>query len=107
MEVQNQERKVLTSLQGAWHNHGHRTHCMVRSSTMESWATPAAFPSLHQPRLGPLLAGTKGKKVSALTSDPELDLFSIRRCEGGDPDPPEAIPKSNPCPDTGLPLETK
>lgn len=31
--------QALTSLQGAWHNHGQKTHCMVRSSTMASWAT--------------------------------------------------------------------
>lgn len=29
---------VLTRLQGAWHNHGQKKHCMVRSSTMGSWA---------------------------------------------------------------------
>lgn len=29
---------VLTSLQSAWHNHGQTMHCMVRSSTMASWA---------------------------------------------------------------------
>lgn len=31
--------QALTSLQGAWQNHGQKTHCMVRSSTMASWAT--------------------------------------------------------------------
>lgn len=31
--------QVLTSLQSAWHNHGQKTHCMVRSSTMASWAS--------------------------------------------------------------------
>lgn len=36
--VNNRRQIVLTSLQGAWHNHGQKTHCMVRSSTMESWA---------------------------------------------------------------------
>lgn len=37
-EVPSRRKLVLTSLQGAWHNHGQRTHCMVRSSTMGSWA---------------------------------------------------------------------
>lgn len=36
--VHNRRKTVLTSLQGAWHNHGQKTHCMVRSSTMGSWA---------------------------------------------------------------------
>ncbi len=31
-------QRQLTSLQGAWHNHGQKMHCMVRSSTMGSWA---------------------------------------------------------------------
>lgn len=58
---------------------------MVRSSTMGSWA----FASLSQPPPGSLLAGIKGKEPSGLTFHPESYLYSIRRCEGGDPNPPE------------------
>ncbi len=31
-------QKVHASLQSAWHNHGQKGNCMVRSSTMVSWA---------------------------------------------------------------------
>lgn len=33
-----EKQMVITRLQSAWHNHGQKTHCMVRSSTMRTWA---------------------------------------------------------------------
>lgn len=97
LQVQTRERKVLTSLQGAWHNHGHRMHCMVRSSTMGSWAKPTAG-GISQPSSVPLanFVGRnkmskpfKVKRISCfVTFDPEPYLSSTRRCEGGDPRPP-------------------
>lgn len=116
-EVQKWQKTVLTSLQGAWHNHGHRMHCMVRSSTMGSWAKPTIDPIPH-PLSVPLAISVGGDKISKPLERHSVERIScswtsimgrIYPLKGArvETQAPDVGPKLNPRCNTGLPLEEK
>lgn len=93
-------------------------HCMVRSSTMGSWAKPTIEPT-PQPLSVPLASSVGGNKISKPLEGLSAHRIScswtsilVRICpplEGArvETQAPDVAPKLNPRRNTGLPLEEK
>lgn len=92
-------------------------HCMVRSSTMGSWAKPTIDPIPH-PLSVPLAISVGGNKISKPLKRHSVERISCSWTSILGPicplkgvrvetEAPDVVPKLNPRRNTGLPLEEK